>query len=60
MASNLLKVEVRGDDLTYFVNGIRLAEVRNSLIKDRWSVGVMVQDRQRVTFDDLVIRASAP
>ena len=59
-ASNLLKVEVRGDDLTYFVNGIRLEQVRNTLIKDRWSVGVMVQGRQRVTFDDLVIRASAP
>jgi hypothetical protein len=52
---NRLKVEVRGDQLTYYVNDVRLARIQNRLTADRWVIGVMVQGRQRAAFDNLTV-----
>ncbi|MCU0502456.1 MAG: hypothetical protein MUC51_11955 [Anaerolineae bacterium] len=54
---NKLKIEVRGDKISYYVNDRRIGEITNAIIRDKWAIGVMVQDKQKVAFDDLVLTA---
>jgi hypothetical protein len=54
---NRLKIEVRGDKISYYVNDRLIGEVANAIIRDKWAIGVMVQDKQKVAFDDLVLIA---
>jgi hypothetical protein len=54
---NRLKIEVRGNRISYYVNDRYIGEIVNAIIRDEWAVGVMVQDAQRVAFDDLVLTA---
>lgn len=54
---NRLKVEVRGEKISYYVNGTPIGNINNTIVLDAWVTGVMVQGRQKVTFDDLVVTA---
>ena len=52
---NRLKIEVRGDRIDYYVNDRLIGHVTNAIVADPWVVGVMVQDRQKIAFDNLKI-----
>ncbi len=52
---NQLKIEVRGDRIAYYVNDRLVGRVTNEIVTDPWVVGVMVQDRQKIAFDNLKI-----
>ena len=54
---NNLKIEVRGDKISYYVNDRYIGEIANAIIRDKWAIGVLVQDKQKVAFDDLVLTA---
>ena len=54
---NKLKIEVRGNKISYYVNDRFIGEIANAIIRDKWAIGVMVQDKQKVAFDDLVLTA---
>jgi hypothetical protein len=54
---NKLKIEVRDNRIAYYVNDRYIGEITNAIIRDQWAIGVMVQDEQKVAFDDLVLTA---
>jgi len=54
---NKLKIEVRDNKISYYVNDRYIGEIANAIMRDKWAIGVMVQDKQKVAFDDLVLTA---
>ena len=56
-SSNRIRIEVRGEKISYYVNDKHIGDILNSIILDKWAVGVMVQGKQEVAFDDLVLTA---
>ncbi len=55
---NRLKIEVRSEKISYYVNGMHIGDISNTIILDKWAIGVMVQSRQKVAFDNLVVTTS--
>ena len=52
---NRQKVAVRGDRLTYYVNGAIVGEMVKDMDIEEWAVGVTVCGKQEVAFDQLTI-----
>ncbi|HEX4945486.1 MAG TPA: hypothetical protein VFZ34_02325 [Blastocatellia bacterium] len=54
---NRIRIEGKGEKISYYVNDQHIGDILNSIIRDQWAVGVMVQGKQKVAFDDLVLTA---
>jgi|GEM_PF-5372807 len=52
---NRQKIAVRGDRLTYYVNGAIVGEMVKDMDIEEWAVGVTVCGKQEVAFDQLTI-----
>jgi hypothetical protein len=55
-AANRHKVEVRGNVLNYYVNDNYIGSVNNKINFINGIIGVFVCDKQKVAFDDLIIK----
>jgi hypothetical protein len=55
--SNLIKVEVRGDQMTFYVNGNMIGTVNSHIPAGQHRVGVFVDSPQKIEFDDLKVYA---
>jgi hypothetical protein len=53
--ANRLRVEVRGNTMTYSVNGAPVGDVKSELDMKEFSVGVIVCDKQTAAFDLLSV-----
>jgi hypothetical protein len=52
---NKIKVEVRGDQMSLLVNDISIGTIENTIMVDKFMVGVGVDNKQSVAFDNLTI-----
>jgi hypothetical protein len=52
---NRLRIEVRGEKISYYVNDKHIGDIFNSIILEKWAVGAMVQGEQKVAFDNLIL-----
>ena len=57
MISNKLKVEIRGSKATYYVNDIFIVTIMLQIPLNQLRVGLYVENRQKVAFDNLIITA---
>jgi hypothetical protein len=51
--SNHLRLDVKDNDITYYVNDRKIGTIRNTMITANWIVGIAVAAQQQVAFDDL-------
>ena len=56
-SSDRLKIEDRGEKISCYVNGVHIGDIINTIIFDQLAIGVMVEDKQMVAFDNLVLTA---
>jgi hypothetical protein len=52
---NRLRIEVRGEKISYYVNEKHIGDIFNSIILEKWAVGAMVQGEQKVAFDNMIL-----